>query len=168
MRAPPGADRDLPGGDGFREDARPARLQEPMPASTNTQLGVHYLAFAVVKFAGYSAYGGWLARRYRSQQPAWRVGLVRTALGMGFGALYALLVTRAPYGLLDAPDLAAYLGLLPVRVVEWSLLVALFFDRRLEQRMLLLEALLAGLLVSCALDLPAMLGFLLTGGMSIC
>jgi hypothetical protein len=139
-----------------------------MPASFNAEPGVHYVTFAAVKFVGYSAYCWWLVRLYRSRRSVPLVGLTRTALGMAFGALYALLVTRVPYGMLDGPDPLAYLGLLPVRLVEWALLVSLFFDRRLEQRRPLAWALLGGVGVSYLLDLPAVFGFFITGGISIC
>ncbi len=38
-----------------------------MPASINTDIGIHYAAFGAVKLAGYSAYAYYLNKKYEME-----------------------------------------------------------------------------------------------------
>ena len=91
-------------------------------------LGFAY--FVGVKFAGYTAAALVIRKFYPPiKSGAVRVGMARTAIGIGAGFLYGLLwysLDKSASG----PDLWVYfLGLLPLRIAEWMWLVYLFFDR---------------------------------------
>jgi hypothetical protein len=59
-----------------------------MPAGiSNPVLG--YATFCAIKFAGYSAAGHFLSVQYDRDVSAWKVGAVRTLIGMAAGAAYS-------------------------------------------------------------------------------
>jgi hypothetical protein len=138
-----------------------------MPAGVSNPV-IGYLGFCVVKFAGYSLVARFIFRAYqRADRNALVVGGVRTLIGMGAGATY--------YGLWRLiPDATAaggigYLcGLLPVRIVEWWLLLWLFYDRRLQQDRRDWRTVGLATIWSYILDVPAIIGFLITGGLWVC
>ena len=134
--------------------------------------------FAGVKFLGYCAAGLVLDRVYttsaptpapmvreRSRRPI-AFGVARTLLGIAAGAAYA----GAWYLAGAEPTLAGWwLGLLPVRLLEWSILIWWFFDRHLEQPLRLAKHSFIGALWSFALDVPALLAVWVTpGAMWVC
>ena len=95
-------------------------------------LGFAY--FLGVKFAGYAAAAYVLRKAYPDFKGSIvRVGAARTAIGIGAGLAYGAIWWYGTSLLHSAnPSMIFYfIGLLPVRIVEWMWLMHLFFDRRL-------------------------------------
>src|SRR3990172_6969077 len=101
-----------------------------MPAGiTNPALG--YVTFAAVKFTGYSIAALGISRAYSTRVSPVLVGGVRTVIGLAAGAAYWAL-TQLFHESLGRLGIPGYLvGLLPIRLLEWWLVVWLFYDRRL-------------------------------------
>ena len=110
-----------------------------MPAGISNP-GLGYATFCAIKFAGYTAAAHFLSMSYnRDDLASWKVGGVRTLIGMAAGAAYYGLWTLIPRmthptaGLFDGFPYLYLAGLLPVRIAEWWLLIWLFYDRALRQ-----------------------------------
>ena len=142
-------------------------------------VGIHnpvvgYAVFCAVKFAGYSLAAWGIGRAYREpHRNAFVVGGTRTLIGMAAGAAYFGIVQLTANYLHGAfPEVAgpiAYLaGLLPVRLIEWWFLIWLFYDRPLEKKKLGWAVVSGGTVWSYLCDIPAIAGFLATGGFSVC
>ncbi|MFI5177977.1 MAG: hypothetical protein ACHQO8_05425 [Vicinamibacterales bacterium] len=130
---------------------------------------VTYLGYAGLKFVGYSL-AAWVIRAIlmRPDRSPWRVGLARTILGIVVGGIYtAAWGAMASHGLFSGlplsggragPALWYLVGLVPVRLLEWTWLIWYFFDRRFAYpgRGGLCVAL--GTLWSFVLDVPAIMG----------
>jgi hypothetical protein len=130
-----------------------------------------YLAFGAVKFAGYSLAAWRMNHSY--PEPRANVGLVglsRTIIGMVFGAGLGLVVV--PLILLSdigAPGFViSYLLLVPVRLLEWWILILIFYDRQMKMRSKDWGWAGLGTGWSFVLDIPALVGFFVTGGLWIC
>jgi hypothetical protein len=95
-----------------------------MPA-TPGPVGV--ATFVAMKFCGYSIAGRFLAKEYeRPVSLKWKVGAVRTAIGIAMGVAYF-----AVWNYFLSPHysgLTWFLGLVPVRLLEWGLLLRIFFE----------------------------------------
>ena len=108
-----------------------------MPVGISTP-GLGYATFCAIKFAGYTAAGRFLSVQYDRDVSAWKVGAVRTAIGMAAGAAYFggwNVVDAAAFQVRAEPNFFPWFylaGLLPVRIAEWWLLIWLFFDRELR------------------------------------
>ena len=92
-----------------------------------------FAAFVAIKFAGYTAAAKLLQRTYEAPHlSVFKVGSARTALGVAAGVAYGAawwFATRDNTG--AGPSMFWYfLGLAPVRMGEWSLILWAFFDRR--------------------------------------
>src|SRR5262245_16747063 len=115
---------------------------------------VGFLAFGVVKFAGYTLAAAVLRKAY--QKPSvglLKVGVVRTAIGIVVGALFggAILFANRLGPSADTLFAVLFWGLLiPIRMGEWSLLIHIFFDKGLVQRARDLKFAFFGLLWSFA------------------
>jgi hypothetical protein len=134
---------------------------------SNPALG--YATFCVVKFAGYTLAGHVIAKAYgRTDIGAWRVGAVRTAIGMAAGAAYfgVWKLMGKPFG--GELTFLYLAGLLPVRIAEWWLLIWLFYDRALADRETGWRIVFLGSAWSYLLDVPAIVGFLATAGVWVC
>jgi hypothetical protein len=128
-----------------------------------------YAAFCVVKFAGYTLAALPIRAIYASVRPnPFVAGAVRTVIGMAAGALYYLVLTRLNVGNWRGDVPLVYLGLIPVRIAEWWLLVWMFYDRKLDNpnRGWLVAG--AGTVWSYILDIPAVFGFITVGGFWVC
>lgn len=129
-------------------------------------LGLVYLAS--VKLAGYSLFGTYLRKKFRTDQPrALTFGAARTILGLvvGIGFASFLAVMEVP-----RTEIAFYLLLFPVRFGEWVLAIWFFFGRK---RLLVLSSVprnaMLGSCWSYLLDVPAIASvFVLPGGAWIC
>jgi hypothetical protein len=143
-----------------------------MPASAGA---VGYVAFAGVKFVGYTMAALALKKAYKSASAGTiKVGLARTVIGLVAGALFGgiwlLLSMRFENKWPDWMAGLVFFGvLIPIRLAEWSLLIHLFFDRGLVQRARDLEYAAYGSLWSFALDAIGIVSaFVVPGGFWIC
>ena len=95
---------------------------------------IAFVAFVGVKFIGYTAAAKLLQRTYEAPQvKVLKVGSARTALGVAAGLVYGavwMFATRNIDVGLSPPMLSYFLGLVPIRMGEWSLILWLFFDRK--------------------------------------
>jgi len=138
-----------------------------MPAGVSNPV-IGYLGFCAVKFAGYSLAARFISRSYqRTDRSAFLIGGVRTLIGIAAGAAYYNIWRLIPDA--AAAGGIGYLGgLLPVRLAEWWLLLWLFYDRQLQQRPMDWRTVGLATVWSYALDVPALIGFFVTGGVWIC
>lgn len=127
-----------------------------------------YLVFGAVKLAGYSLAGWRLNRSYSDATANFAVvGITRTVIGMLFGAGLALLAF--PFIMYSGLGILIYLAcLIPVRLLEWWIIVLLFYDRSRITKQKDWQAVGLGTAWSFALDIPALIGFVATGGFWIC
>jgi hypothetical protein len=135
----------------------------------NPALG--FATFAAVKLAGYSAFCHFrLARIFPERKPnPILAGVTRTLLGVGFGLAYAALMTLLS-GLLhleDATVLLALAGLVAVRLLEWWILLRLFYLPKTDPPNFKNE-LWYGVGVSFLLDFPSWIGLVVLGKTFIC
>ncbi len=133
-----------------------------MPMSLDLS-GAGYMTFCAVKLIGYTLVSKRIGDDYPdTPRPVVLVGMTRTLIGMGIGALYSHLLL----GQVSAP--VYWAGLLPVRFVEWGFVIWLFYDQKVTQPRRGLFGVIFGTTWSYILDIPATIGFLATGGLSIC
>lgn len=127
-----------------------------------------YLAFSAVKLAGYSLAGWYLNRRYSNATAHFAlVGITRTVVGMIFGAALGLLAF--PLVLYGGLGILVYVaGLVPIRLLEWWIVIRLFYDRSMLTKQKDWRYAGLGTAWSFALDIPALIGFVATGGFWIC
>ncbi len=128
-----------------------------------------YPIYAAVKYAGYTlsarVFGAILDRR---DVGVWRVGLIRTGLGIVIGAIYtAAWAGLAAHGVFQSLPLGEgrsgglpyyLLGLVPVRTLEWRWLIWFCFDRRFEWPGRDALCVSLGVVWSFVLDLPVLTG----------
>ena len=145
-----------------------------MPAGISHP-GLGYATFCAIKFAGYTAAAHFLSVSYnRDDLTSWKVGAVRTLIGMAAGAAYFglwYLIQRtghAPGGIHGGFPLLYLAGLLPVRIAEWWLLIWLFYDRKLREPAKGWRMVWLGTIWSYVLDVPAISGFIATAGFWVC
>jgi hypothetical protein len=130
---------------------------------------VGYLVFGGIKFAGYSLAARFISKKYgRANRNPYVVGGSRTLIGVVAGALYVGLLALLPQSFVKTGGLLFLLGLVPMRVAEWWLLLFLFYDRRFEHPALGWRIVILAMLWSFALDVPAIAGAFFTGGFWIC
>jgi len=85
-----------------------------------------FAAFLAVKYVGYSLAGRVLNYAYNLPvHSAWKVGGVRTAIGLGAGA-----AVGAAALFIHMPGWSFFGGLIPIRVLEWGLLLRLYYESR--------------------------------------
>jgi hypothetical protein len=129
--------------------------------------GLGFVYFATVKFAGYTAAASYLKRKYpEAQANPWLAGGVRTLIGVAVG--FAVVFLGKDVGLIPSGP-GFFVLLVPIRILEWLLLLYLFFERPswTWQRAFKWSSL--GTVWSFALDLPAILAmFVIPGGAWIC
>lgn len=131
-----------------------------------------YAAYLALKVAGYTAAAWAFKRLYaRPDISIWKVGIARTVLGMVVGGLFTLL-----WGVLEAQGTFRNLpmsggrggsllyfmaALIPIRFLEWALLLWYFYDRKLERKGLGALGILGATLWSFVIDAPLILGLLM-------
>jgi len=138
-----------------------------MPGGLENPL-LGYAAFSAVKFGGYSLAAWRLNQSYsdRSRNVV-AVGATRTAIGMGFGTVLTILLFPLIFS--GGPGLVlGYLVFVPVRLLEWWLIILIFYDGQLETRAKDWTCVGLGTLWSYVLDAPAIIGLFVTGGFWIC
>ncbi len=140
----------------------PARIG----AFDNPVLG--YLGFCGVKFVGYSL-AALVISRYaypQCKRNAFAIGATRTLIGVAGGAMNFFLLRPFP-GHGDSGLSQFFAGLFVVRLIEWWLVIWLFYDRRFEHKGRGWKVALLGTAWSFACDFPAIIGYFMTGGMLI-
>ncbi len=127
-----------------------------------------YLAFSAVKLVDYSLAGLFLNSRYPEATTNFLVvGIARTVIGMVFGGVLGLLTLPLVFG--GGLGILLYvLGLIPVRLLEWWIIIRFFYDRSMETKPKDWRYAGIGTAWSFALDIPAAIGFFATGGLWIC
>jgi hypothetical protein len=138
-----------------------------VPAGTESPV-IGYVTFCAVKLIGYSLAARMIALRYkRPDQSALVIGGVRTLIGMVAGAAYFSIWSVIPFA--AATGGIGYLaGLMPVRVAEWRLLLTLYFERECRDIPRTNQIIWMATAWSYILDIPAIMGFVVTGGIWIC
>ncbi|MBB5034534.1 hypothetical protein [Prosthecobacter vanneervenii] len=133
-----------------------------MPAGMDhPELGA--IAFGVTKLVGYCVAAHLISKCYKKNPSQWFViGMTRTIIGIAFGYPYVHMITPA----LGSP--LFLLGLIPLRMIEWLLLIMLFYDRRLNNRRRALAVSITWMIWSFVLDIPAIAGWFVIGGFWIC
>ena len=133
---------------------------------------IAFAAFVGVKFIGYTAAAKLLQRKYDAPQVSYmKVGSARTGLGIAAGLAYGaiwMFATRNTAG--AGPSMLWYfLGLVPVRMGEWSLILWFFFGRKDPDWTRLLAFAGLGSLWSYALDAVGVgTAIVIPGGMWVC
>jgi hypothetical protein len=110
----------------------------------------------VAKWLAYSFYLGWLARRWNAPANGWKWALVRIALGAAVGGILWLVV-RGP-GTADGFGIYV-VGLGIGRALAWALTLGLAFGERVRAPALA-GALVAGVALSYAVDIPVFFGWI--------
>lgn len=142
-----------------------------MPWAIESDPGLHYVAFGTIKLIGYTGYSFVLRRIFSDLKKeelsrlwhGYGAGVSRTIIGLFFGMTIAAWLLDLSYG-----PLVFYGALIPLRFIEWFILIWLFYDRKLEHKKTVMLSVVFGISVSFLLDIPAALGFIFTGGMWIC
>jgi hypothetical protein len=136
-----------------------------MPGGLTFDSTQSYVAFAAIKFVGYSASAFFFNKRFIAPDANPVVfGLTRTILGMSVGAVAGLI------GLveIELAMLFFMLALIPFRIGEWFLTLWLFYRKSENFRGRLADCVALAVVWSFILDVPAAIGFLATGGLWIC
>jgi hypothetical protein len=150
-----------------------------MPAGPSI-LGFAY--FTGTKFLGYSGFAHFLRKKWDDAQKKdsaaiFKIGAIRTAIGVGVGITYWLLalgaetiLERFGWGNIDAWWGWLFLaGLIPVRVVEWYWLLRIIFKDSVRGSPQATWSIVWGTIVSYALDaIGIAAAFVIPGGMWVC
>ncbi len=134
-------------------------------------LGFAY--FVGVKFVGYTSAALVIRKVYPEfKGRILRVGLTRTAIGIGAGAAYGALwffLSKSAFRTADPNPWLYFGGLLPVRIAEWMWLVHLFFDRGLFDPQKAFRVGVGGTVWSYCLDaIGIAAAFVIPGGIWVC
>lgn len=123
-------------------------------------------AFTAVKLVGYSVAGRKLNKWYRVDSPHPIVfGIVRTCIGLAVGISLLYFLT----GIAGQGDQLFFAILIPVRFLEWFLVIFLFFERKQFSFKRITGNSALGIFYSFVLDIPAILSaFVVPGGMWVC
>lgn len=127
---------------------------------------VGFIAFVVVKLGGYAGAARMLGRSYQVPTNSWKVGAVRTAIGLAAGTAYFGVWSLTNF----APDpVLWFVGLLPIRVVEWAVLLRLFFEKTFLGSSRSWKYSVYGSAWSYALDFVSVAAaFVIPGGVWVC
>ena len=129
--------------------------------------------YALIKILGYSLFAKFLNSLFLTHNNIWKVGLVRTILGVVLGlahnvfflSFFNISMGRSPIGGEDTYLYFTFLILL--RIFEWGLIIYLFYDRKMKKRALIIKAIGLGVIWSFILDIPLLAG-LFVGIATIC
>jgi hypothetical protein len=141
-----------------------------MPITPDTsELIAGYATFATIKVVGYCTLTFVMDRVYK--KPIWFFilsGISRTLIGLVFGGIYSFIggLLLGISGFTLAP--LFLLGLLLLRLLEWWLVVWLFYDRSLTEKSKDWVWVGIGVAWSFVLDIPAFLGLVVKSGLFIC
>jgi hypothetical protein len=124
-----------------------------------------FVVFAAIKFAGYSLAASALNRAYnRTDLRAMKVGATRTGIGVAAGVTFGLGCLYTPL-----PEWLYFAALIPIRVLEWGLLIRLFYEPRFLATGRSWKWTGAGIIWSFLLDLIAIgTALVVPGGIWVC
>jgi hypothetical protein len=127
-----------------------------------------------VKFLGYTAYSHFLRNKVfddaKNGGPArtFKIGGTRTLIGLACGLVVGTLASSVQFYDRDSATRIYLLGLLPIGIAEWWLLLWLFFRARLSGRNVT-RGITLGIVVSYLLDAIGILAALvIPGGNWVC
>ena len=124
-----------------------------------------YIVFAAVKFVGYTISTLFFNGRFSDVRAnPFLFGVTRTLLGMLLGAAAGLLGLIA----LELAFVVFLLGLIPFRIFEWYITLRLVYGKSATFKDSVAAMTALGLVWSFVLDVPAIIGFIATGGFWIC
>ena len=126
-----------------------------------------------IKAIGYTAAAIGLNRIYENNRASSiKVGLVRTGIGVGVGVSYGIawfFIADKLHINGDAASIAFMTPLFPIRLVEWGLLIKIFYDGQLSNRSRLWKCSIAGTVWSYCLDaIGIAAAWVLPGGIWVC
>ena len=126
------------------------------------------LAFPAVKFIGYTAFAVYLNSAFApTRRNPLYVGGARMLLGLVFGT--ALAIFSFPFVFVGGLGILIYVvGLVPVRILEWYIIIKVFYGVDGTQAPDIRKVLLLGVVWSFILDIPAIIGFVSADGFWIC
>jgi hypothetical protein len=120
--------------------------------------------YASIKILGYSLFAKYLNSLFAKQNNIWKVGLIRTAIGVVLGILHNAFflsflnvsMGRSPIG---GEDTILYFALLILlRIFEWGLIIFWFYEKKLLSNYRVAVAIALGVIWSFILDIPLLLG----------
>lgn len=143
-----------------------------MPIGVSYDVPASYVTFAAVKAIAYTGYAVVLERWLGSTRAGpvvnvLLVGISRTLLGMAVGGAYLYLCLSLFTARCDESHVTYWMSLLPIRVFEWWLILRLFYKPERPRRVFIV-AIVLGIIVSYLADIPAVFGWLCTGGLWVC
>jgi hypothetical protein len=140
-----------------------------MPQGSHNEVVGSSVYFAI-KLVGYIAAAKVISNVYgKSNLNTYVVGGTRALIGLVFGMLFVAAFGRSgAVQILEIGGPFFLLYLIPIRFIEWWLLIWLFYDRALVRRKLGWSVAAVGTVWSFILDIPAILGVIVIGGFWVC
>lgn len=131
------------------------------------------IIYGIIKIFGYSIFAKYLNSLFVVNQNIWKVGLIRTVLGVALGlthnaiffSLFDISMGRSPIG--GEGTALFFILLIILRVIEWGLIIHWFYDKKLTKRSQVFKGLIFGIIWSFVLDIPLLTGLLVVVA-SIC
>jgi hypothetical protein len=122
------------------------------------------IIYAFIKITGYSLFAKYLNSLFSKHENVWKVGLVRTVLGILLGLIhngiffsfFNISMGRSPIG--GEGTYLFFILLVLLRVIEWGLIVHWFYNKKLTKRTKVFKAVGLGIIWSFVLDIPLMFG----------
>lgn len=108
------------------------------------------IAYCAVKVVGYAAFARGLNKTMGANVEPNRFGVAKTFLGLVGGLAYLFAIVPA-VGIRENSELSLFIGAIPVRLVVWCIVLALFYGFRARSA-LMLSAAVAGTAWSYVLD----------------
>jgi hypothetical protein len=68
----------------------------------------------------------------------------------------------------SASPLFFFISIIPIRIIEWFLIIFIFFDKKISMNGENWEIVYKGVIFSFVLDIPAIIGYLSLGDICIC
>lgn len=129
------------------------------------------LVFTFIKLVGYVIAASFINKRLNSSQSVIKIGFAKLLLGFVFGLFFSLVVMGLEILNVSLKDeyfvFSYFLILLPIRAVEWNMLFHIFYSGQLDTSQKF-KWILAGVLWSSVLDLPAGMGLIFSGDFIKC
>lgn len=120
--------------------------------------------YALIKISGYSLFAKYLNALFAKQQNIWKVGLIRTILGVVLGlahnalffSFFNISMGRSPIG--GEGTYLFFIFLILLRITEWGLIIYWFYSKKLDKKARIFKAISLGIIWSFILDIPLLMG----------